>query len=98
MRAQDLSTAGIDDASPFLGPGTALPCPCQVGLHVVLHCLRYEGMAESESFEASRCLWLPGHAGQYVDLMGIGLDYLYHLVLTTPLIDRDAIRNPSFRP
>ena len=38
----------------------------------------YEGMAESESFEASRCLWLPGHADQYVDLMGIGLDYLDH--------------------
>ena len=23
---------------------------------------------------------------------------LYHFVLTTPLIDRDAVRNPSFRP
>ena len=23
---------------------------------------------------------------------------LYYFVLTTPLIDRDAIRNPSFRP
>ena len=26
------------------------------------------------------------------------LHNLYHFVLTTPLIDRDAIRNPSFRP